>query len=236
MHPLFPDCSSRYMTSAKICFWCTHQMYNFCVLHGLQEVWGYMWTAWYQLEWWQLWAWSTDLDLLSCLHTTMVVENFWQQFEHFYLQYCARPWIDLAIWIINTEVVPEQKFKIDHLDPAYHPRCSCPKTPFQRAFSWRQLCDRPIGDWEYKTDVIWWICDCGSQSVWAQHLCKHLVQAVGKEIPVTFFNEIHHRHSTPLYHHPALGNAEHCDPVPQKQLVVDPLHGDTFKRVHLLFL
>ncbi|KAI5892955.1 uncharacterized protein SCHCODRAFT_02729035, partial [Schizophyllum commune H4-8] len=57
------------------------------------------------------------------------------------------------------------------------------------------------------TNVAQWICNCGRQKYSAYHVCKHLVQAVNPP-PISFWNHVHRRRTSPLYRHPALVSRE----------------------------
>ncbi|KAF8905333.1 hypothetical protein CPB85DRAFT_1224735, partial [Mucidula mucida] len=59
-HPLLPGCDDRYCVAKEIHDDAVHEMYMFCYQRGLRELWGYMWTLWYYLKKWQLWARSTS--------------------------------------------------------------------------------------------------------------------------------------------------------------------------------
>ncbi|KAF8225300.1 hypothetical protein L208DRAFT_1306755 [Tricholoma matsutake] len=86
-HTLFAEHEGKW-TAKKICQNAVYEMYNFCHIQGLREVWGYLWACWYSPKMWKLWARSTS-PILSRLRTTMSVENFWHQLKHDYLHYVA---------------------------------------------------------------------------------------------------------------------------------------------------
>ncbi|KAF5345200.1 hypothetical protein D9758_009722 [Tetrapyrgos nigripes] len=106
-HPFFPKrLESTSWTQEQIRQNAVMEMYQFCYQRGLQEVWGYMWTSWYSPKMWDLWAWSTLPDLLSCLHTTMNIKNFWKQLKHDNLHHILHPCLDQLVWILIHEVTP----------------------------------------------------------------------------------------------------------------------------------
>ncbi|KAF9480702.1 hypothetical protein BDN70DRAFT_877273 [Pholiota conissans] len=105
MSPLTPTTFSvqhhienKFYISKQIRWAAVYEMYDFCKIRGLREVWGYMWASWYCPKMWDLWARSTT-TYLSRLRTTMAVENFWRQLKHNYLHNIARPRLDHLIWI-----------------------------------------------------------------------------------------------------------------------------------------
>src|SRR6266702_272763 len=57
-HPLIPGYSAP--TPKGIKAWAVKQIYQFCVLHDLPNLWAYLWENWYQRGRWELWARSGD--------------------------------------------------------------------------------------------------------------------------------------------------------------------------------
>ncbi|KAF5347071.1 hypothetical protein D9758_011667 [Tetrapyrgos nigripes] len=94
-HPSFPEQSGTY-GAKSIWEHAVAEMYQFCKAHGLTEVWGYMWMLWYSPSKWLLWARSST-KYISCLWTTMCVENFWKQLKHHWLHYLIRPRLDQLV-------------------------------------------------------------------------------------------------------------------------------------------
>ncbi|THU81891.1 hypothetical protein K435DRAFT_615402, partial [Dendrothele bispora CBS 962.96] len=106
-HPLLPErLEADCWTAEQIRRNAVMEMYNFCFQCGLREVWGYMWTSWYSPKMWELWARSTNSQLLSRLRTTMNVENFWKQLKHDNLHHILHPRLDQLVWILIHEVTP----------------------------------------------------------------------------------------------------------------------------------
>ena len=207
MHPLLPE-RDGHLTAEEICSRAVGEMYFHCHQQGLQEVWAYMWTCWYCPDQWKLWACSSS-PLLSCLCTTMNVENFWKQFKHGFLHHLLCPCIDHLTFILLVQVIPQyiQHAQIKELTW----RLGRPKalTSFQRYFKsdWKRLVKKPISGTDYNTDVNSWTCQCGAQKFNCHHLCKHLVQAVQPQPSPKFWSSIYCRHTTPLYCHPELQSA-----------------------------
>ena len=72
-HPLIPGYSAP--TPDGIKTWAVKQMYNFCVLRELPNLWAYLWENWYRRGRWELWARSAEPREIPRLKTTMLVEG-----------------------------------------------------------------------------------------------------------------------------------------------------------------
>ena len=151
-------------------------MYQFCYQRGLSEVWGYMWTSWYQPKVWKIWAHSSS-PYLSRLQTTMMVENFWHQLKHKILRHYLRPCLDLLTWILINNVTPayvahsavmQDTHCLGHLNKL---------TTFQQTFktAWRTLAALPISGQPYNVNLVLFTCNCSAPKYHSHHLCKHLV-------------------------------------------------------------
>jgi hypothetical protein len=73
VHPLIPGYSA--LTPKGIKAWAVKQMYDFCVLYELPNLWAYLWENWYQRGRWELWACSRCPTEIPRLKTTMLVEG-----------------------------------------------------------------------------------------------------------------------------------------------------------------
>lgn len=71
-HPSIPGYAAP--DGGAIRRWAVRQIYDFCVTHGLAEVWAYLWENWYRKGRWELWARSAH-DLIPILKTTMILES-----------------------------------------------------------------------------------------------------------------------------------------------------------------
>lgn len=71
-HPLTPGYA--HPSPAGICEWVVKQMYNFCVMNDLHELWAYLWGNWYRSGCWELWAHSVYPEI-PVLKTTMIFES-----------------------------------------------------------------------------------------------------------------------------------------------------------------
>ena len=202
-HPLLLERDGK-LSAEDIRSQAVYDMYNFCKVRGLREVWGYMWSSWYSPKMWCLWARSTS-PRISRLRTTMAVENFWRQLKHNYLHNVARPRLDHLVWILINRVTPAYVARSEILDDNFRLGRTRSLTTYQKYFkkSWNILAKREVSAKIYKTDVKDWTCTCGRQKYDCHLLCKHLVQAVPSP-PIRFWREVHRRRVLPIYQHPAL--------------------------------
>jgi len=72
-HPLIPGYSAP--TPEGIKAWAVKQIYEYCVLHDLPNLWAYLWENWYRRGRWELWARSGEPGEIPRLKTTMLVEG-----------------------------------------------------------------------------------------------------------------------------------------------------------------
>ena len=72
-HPLIPGYSAP--TPEGIKAWAVKQLYEFCVLYDLPNLWAYLWENWYRRGRWELWARSGNPKEIPRLKTTMFVEG-----------------------------------------------------------------------------------------------------------------------------------------------------------------
>ena len=71
-HPLIPGYS--HPSPEGIREWAVKQMYTYCVVHNLPELWAYVYGNWYRKGRWELWARSMHPEI-PILKTTMMVES-----------------------------------------------------------------------------------------------------------------------------------------------------------------
>ena len=71
-HPLIPGYSAP--TPEGIKAWAVRQIYEFCTLRDLPNLWAYLWENWYRRGRWELWARSVNPWEIPRLKTTMLVE------------------------------------------------------------------------------------------------------------------------------------------------------------------
>jgi len=130
-HPLILGYSAP--TPEGIKAWAVKQIYEFCVDHGLPNLWAYLWESWYRRGRWELWARSANPAEIPRLKTTMMVEaqyvKFhmdvrWCKYSHRYLtavggvskkithlHHFSLPRLDFLAWIlikkIGTNLLPK---------------------------------------------------------------------------------------------------------------------------------
>ncbi|KAG6848130.1 hypothetical protein H0H93_003112 [Arthromyces matolae] len=212
-HPLFPErLNDGEWTAEQIRRNAVYRMYTFCYERGLCEVWAYMWESWYSPKMWKLWARSSNPTHISRLRTTMNVENFWRQLKHEYLHGHARPRLDHLVWVLIHKVTPSYVSRAEVLTDGYRIGRSRSLTTYQKYFkaSWLKHLEKSLGDnaSRYITDIEAWTCTCGQQKYDRHHICKHLVQAVGRPENPRFWREIIRRRTRPIYSHPQIGIVE----------------------------
>ncbi|KAL6303644.1 hypothetical protein BKA93DRAFT_734772, partial [Sparassis latifolia] len=139
-HPLFIERDGKSHTSEQIRRDAVYEMYLFCQIRGLTEVWAYMWTSWYSHRRWHLWARSTT-PWISRARTTMNTENHFKQVKHDFLPHLLRPRLDQLIWILSTKVVPAYMKRAQELEDTYRIGRSKKLTSYQIRFkkAWRTL-------------------------------------------------------------------------------------------------
>ncbi|KAG6824654.1 hypothetical protein H0H92_006195 [Tricholoma furcatifolium] len=202
-HPRFAERDGKWDTE-KIRRNAVYEMYNFCYIRGLREVWGYMWASWYSPKMWCLWARSTS-DYIPRLRTTMNVENFWRQLKHDYLHRVARPRLDHLVWILIYKVTPSYIARGEILVDTYRLGRSKQLTTYQKYFksAWKKLEVAQVSGRIYTVDIKNWTCTCGRQKYDRHLLCKHLVQGVISPSS-KFFIQVVRRRKPPFYKHPEL--------------------------------
>ena len=203
LHPVFPERDGSW-TAEEIRRNSVYEMYQFCHIQGLREVWGYLWACWYSPKMWRLWARSTT-PYISRLRTTMNVENFWRQLKHDHLHRFVHPRLDLLVWILIHKVTPAYMARAEILEDRYRMGRSKQLTTYQKYFkvAWKKLEKAQVSNQPYVTNVADWTCTCGRQKYDRHHLCKHLVQAVEPPHP-RFWREVIRRRVKPIYQHPSL--------------------------------
>lgn len=135
----------------------------------------------------------------------MTVENFWRQLKHDFLHHYFRPRLDLLVWILINNVTPAYVARAEVLEDTHRLGRSNKLTTYQITFksAWKKLAQLPVSGRAYIIDLPSFTCNCGRQKYHAQHLCKHLVQAVTPP-EIRFWRHVIRRRTTPLYRHPHL--------------------------------
>ncbi|KAJ7143889.1 hypothetical protein C8R44DRAFT_141341 [Mycena epipterygia] len=219
-HPLLPGYA--HPSPEGIRRWAVLQMYKFCVKHGLQEVWAYLWGNWYKKSRWELWARSVHPEI-PVLKTTMILESHWRRIKQDFLHHFHMPRCDLLAWILIVKLAPTYYRKLNRLlnDTGRYRLLPCWRKAFKRV--WRKhekaSITQPVNP-AYKTDAKKMICTCPSLPTSRFLICKHTVQGV-KPVPPVFFLEVKRRRSPPFWVHPSLqplvddeASEQPCEPSP----------------------
>ncbi|TBU40259.1 hypothetical protein BD309DRAFT_870609, partial [Dichomitus squalens] len=142
-HPFFPErhIEDTAHTTESIRHRAVWEMYTFCHIRGLTEVWGYLWGSWYSPRKWVLWAHSFGSTRLSRLRTTMTVEKHWQELKGNHLHHLLRPRLDQLIYILVYDVTPSYVARAGVLEDTFRLGRSRPLTTYQGYFkkSWKKL-------------------------------------------------------------------------------------------------
>ncbi|KAI9136019.1 hypothetical protein BKA69DRAFT_1034050 [Paraphysoderma sedebokerense] len=150
---------------------CVNEMYDFCRLNQLPQVFRYMWMHWYSPCKWQWWSLSS-CDEIPMARTTMLVESLWKVLKRDYLYKFVRPRIDFLIFVIV------KRFH-RHLEQRFHLLNANRQAPsWKKGFidSWNLLSQK-LSQGSYQTNIKKWICSCPSFGQHKYFLCKHLVHA-----------------------------------------------------------
>ena len=153
-----------------------------------------MWTSWYALSMWKLWAQSSNETILSQLQTTMTAESHWQHLKHTHLGFMHRPRLNKTVCIMINDIIPAESIKASNLDGTCFTGQPPPLTAFQLQAkkAWIELAQHPCSENEYKPDIQRWTCRCSGQQLQSHHFCKHLVRAVkaASPQPLNFFKTL----------------------------------------------
>ena len=75
MHSMIPDMNGTYRSAEQIHSDCTTEVYMWCHARNYFRLWACLYSNWYALEQWKLWARSTIEEALPLIKTTMIVES-----------------------------------------------------------------------------------------------------------------------------------------------------------------
>lgn len=204
-HSLLPERHGEARSAGDIHRDAVSEMYYHCRANNLTEVWAYMWNSWYRKDRWCLWARSAYPQAIPRKRTTMIVEALWRGIKRQGLARYNRPLVDFALYSVITKALPPYRLKfretMNDTRSARAPQLSYVQKDFKKG--WTRLSKVPIKG-EYKTDIVRWTCDCGSQKYHAHLLCKHLVQAAGP-MPASWWPQVVRFHTPPFYTLPVNG-------------------------------
>jgi len=183
-HPLIPNVEGQFLTKNEIYEAAVEEMYTFCKENALISLWMYLWTEWYDVSKWLLWARSPCEDKLSVLKTTMFIEGHWRTIKRDFLYKFFRPRMDLVVYILMEKVVAHQERKLQQIYSGVE------RPEWIKSFKseWKKLSGQPINH-TYITNLDQWICGCPYYLTSRFNICKHLIHQKGRVLP-EFFNQI----------------------------------------------
>jgi len=187
LHPLIPNDDNKYFSINEIWIVSVKEMYSFCVEYDLRHVWGYLWTNWYQKEYWVLWARAANYEL--CLFkTTMLIESHWKVIKRDFLPKFFRPRLDLVIFIIIKRLLPHYQQRQDRILQGRE------KPSWKKDFKkeWRKCEKHEKKENTHVTIVEKWVCSCYAFLLSRWPICYHLVLLLQKDIgnDLAFFTNV----------------------------------------------
>lgn len=204
-HPLIPGYAKP--TKEAIRHWAVKQIYDYCVIHDLREVWAYLWENWYRAGRWELWARSAYPEIPR-LRTTMIMESHWRRIKEDFLHHFHTPRVDLLVWIIINKLAPcyYRRLEVLMTDTGRYRELSSWRKPFKKL--WRDMetrltAETDVIDSRYRPNVSRWTCTCPAFVLGRFLICKHLIQMVHR-VPTTFFLEVQRQRTLPFWSHLAL--------------------------------
>ncbi|EGU82050.1 hypothetical protein FOXB_07435, partial [Fusarium oxysporum f. sp. conglutinans Fo5176] len=206
-HPLIPDQNGIYRSAERIYRDCAAEMYYWCRSKGHFRLWSYLWVNWYQPDQWCLWARSVNEKGIPILKTTMVIESHWRKIKHDYLHRFNRPRIDLVIWVLLSQLVPNAMARMQALLQRNHRQATA---SWRRDFKveWKKLNEQqtePIRLQQYHTDPARWTCGCLYFLSSRFLSCKHILSCYETiSDPVDFFRGIQRHRRFPFRTHEQL--------------------------------
>ena len=198
-HSILPERHGQRQSPEQIHRDAVLETYYHCRANNLHEVWGYLWTNWYALSKWELWAQSSYEGAIPRKRTTMLVELLWQNFKRLVLYQYNRPHVNFATYALVTQGIPLYRLWFNQIvnDPRDgRARFLCSEQAAIRNL-WLILAKRK-SEGSYITDVNLWLCDCRTQKYNSYLLCKHLVQLL--PLPnADWWATVVWRHTPPFY-------------------------------------
>ncbi|GET64849.1 ATP-dependent DNA helicase PIF1 [Rhizophagus irregularis DAOM 181602=DAOM 197198] len=193
-HPLIPMANGQFRSSNQIWKEAVKEIYDFCQQHLLSWLWVYLWNEWYSADRWFLWFRAGCSNKLSIMKTNMFVEAHWKVLKRDFLYKFFRPRLDLVVFIIMKQVVPQNERKFNHIFVVKREKVDRRKA-FKR--EWKELSSRVLNNNLYLTDINNCFCGCPSFLTSRFLICKHLIQQKG--IVDTLFFDMVYRHHQYLF-------------------------------------
>lgn len=199
---LIPDHNGTYRTPENIHRECATEMYTWCRARNYFRLWAYLYVNWYRPGQWELWAWSVNAREIPVLKTTMIIESHWRKIKHDYLHRFNRPRIDLVIWVLTVQVIPNA---LDRMDAIRNCDIRKASASWRKVFKkqWKTLRDRKIDPksiQKYHTNPAMWTCACDAFLSSRFLICKHIIHCYEPITdPITFFSRIRRQRSSPFW-------------------------------------
>ena len=111
-HPAIPFIDGTHLTAEEIHEGAVSNMYTYCFMHDLSQVWAYLWNCWYNIEQWPLWARST-CPSIPRLKMTMITESTWWVIKHQDLKHFSQPRLDLVVHVIISQLLPHITYNLN---------------------------------------------------------------------------------------------------------------------------
>lgn len=201
-HLLIPDRNGTYRSPEAIHRESATEMYEWCRARNYYLLWAYLYVNWYKPGQWELWARSMNVQEIPVLKTTMVIESHWRKIKHDYLHRFNRPRIDLVLWVLTSQIVPNA---INRMEAIQNGDCCKATASWRKAFKkqWKQLKDREIDPksiQRYHTNPATWTCACNGFLLSRFLVCKHIIHCYNPiSNPVKFFSEVRRQSSRPFW-------------------------------------
>lgn len=201
-HSLIPDHNGTYRSSEAIHRECISEMYAWCRARNYFRLWAYLYVNWYKPGQWRLWARSANTREIPVLKTTMIVESHWRKIKHDYLHHFNRPRIDLVIWVLTSQVIPQGLDRMEAIRKCDHRKATA---SWRKAFKkqWKQLQNREIESrsiQKYHTNPTMWTCACEAFLLSRFLICKHIIHCYNSITdPVKFFTWVRRQRSGPFW-------------------------------------
>lgn len=132
----------------------------------------------------------------------MIVESHWQKIKHDYLHHFNRPRIDLVIWVLTSQVIPQGLDRMEAIRKGDHRKATA---SWRKAFKkqWKQLQNQEIKSQsiqKYHTNPTMWTCACEAFLLSRFLICKHIIHCYDSITdPVKFFTRVRRQRSGPFW-------------------------------------
>ena len=201
-HSKIPDHSGNLRSPEVIHRDCADEMYLWCHAKNYFKLWAYLYTNWYKIGQWEMWARSNNPNEIPVLKTTMILESHWRRIKCDFLHRFNRPRIDLVIWVLTTRSIPQG---IDRMMAIQAGNRRKAVASWRKAFKneWKQCQNQETSSTkilEHHTNAAAWVCGCKQFLLSRFLLSKHIISCYEKvRDPTTFFARIHPQRISPFW-------------------------------------